>query len=196
MTGSAASAALDDDPVFARQVLTKALGDVPIYVTPGEERGTWFYISIGSYDGILLDAVKRSAIATFDHAAAWNPDGKPIDTETAAALNQVARIYGVRPPARGDAVVCSDRGAREMAPLPPTPNAAGNRRSDAPRCALLLAEVRLPHQVGPQKLRGCGLQHDAPGLHDVTAVRDAERHPRVLLDQEDGRALAVDVLDD
>src|SRR5262249_45879523 len=61
---------------------------------------------------------------------------------------------------------------------------------------LLLAEVGLAHEVRPQKLSGRGLQHDASGLHHVAAVRNAERHPRVLFDEQDCRALTVDVLDD
>jgi hypothetical protein len=32
--------------------------------------------------------------------------------------------------------------------------------------------------------------------HDIAAVRRAEGHPRVLLHEQDGRPLAVDVLDD
>jgi hypothetical protein len=46
-----------------------------------------------------------------------------------------------------------------------------------------------------ERVRGV-VGDDAPVLEHVPAVRDAERHGRVLLDDENGRALAVDGLDD
>src|SRR5262249_9175978 len=61
---------------------------------------------------------------------------------------------------------------------------------------LLLAEVGLAHEIGAQQRGGRVLQHDAPGLDHVASVGDLQRHPRVLLDEQDRRALAVDVLHD
>src|SRR5687767_5366823 len=39
-------------------------------------------------------------------------------------------------------------------------------------------------------------EDDAAGLEDVAAVGDGEGHVGVLFDEEDGRALLVDLLDD
>src|SRR5205814_3027304 len=62
--------------------------------------------------------------------------------------------------------------------------------------ALSLAEIGLAHEVGAEELGGGVVQHDAPGLDDVAPVRHAERHPRVLLHEQDRRPLTVDLLDD
>ena len=40
------------------------------------------------------------------------------------------------------------------------------------------------------------MQDDTPGLDHVAPMRHAQCHPRVLLDEQDRRPLAVDVLDD
>src|SRR5258708_4641619 len=65
----------------------------------------------------------------------------------------------------------------------------GKRRS-------LDAEVRaLDVGRAEQLLAGAGL-HDRPGLEHIAAVGDLERLRRVLLDQEDGDALRVDLAHD
>src|SRR5262245_26406549 len=45
------------------------------------------------------------------------------------------------------------------------------------------------------QLGGAAGQHDRAGLQHVAAMGDLERHRRVLLDQQNGRALSVDVHD-
>src|SRR5712691_2652980 len=64
------------------------------------------------------------------------------------------------------------------------------------RLRLLLAEVGLAHEVGAEQRSGGVVEHDAPGLDDVAPMRHAERHPRVLLDEQDRRPLTIDVLHD
>src|SRR5216684_4039822 len=60
----------------------------------------------------------------------------------------------------------------------------------------LAAQVRLAHLGVLEQLPGCSGEHDAPALEHVAAARDAERHARVLLDHEHGRAEAlVDLAD-
>src|SRR3954464_5832941 len=58
----------------------------------------------------------------------------------------------------------------------------------------LLAEIGLPHVVVAEQPVGLVLHHDVPGLDDVSAIGDPERHVGVLLDEEHGRALVVDLL--
>jgi hypothetical protein len=60
----------------------------------------------------------------------------------------------------------------------------------------------LPAQVGAlevlvlQQLGGRALEYDLPGRQDVAAVRDGQRHRRVLLHHQDRDAGGVDGLDD
>src|SRR5437660_11388684 len=66
------------------------------------------------------------------------------------------------------------------------------------RAALLPppAEVRLAHLWVPQELARRARQDDPPRLEHVAAGGDAERHARVLLDQEHRRAeCPVELLD-
>src|SRR5262245_16324338 len=67
---------------------------------------------------------------------------------------------------------------------PPTARPSGDR-------SLLLPQVGLPHEVGAQQVGGRILQHDAAGLDDIAAVGDPQGHPRILLHEQDRRALAV-----
>src|SRR5919202_3079390 len=65
-----------------------------------------------------------------------------------------------------------------------------------PEGLLGLAEIRLANLlVLAQRLRVV-VERNPPGFHDVAAVRDVERHERVLLDEKDRGALLVDLLDD
>src|SRR4029079_7589718 len=65
-----------------------------------------------------------------------------------------------------------------------------------PRRRLGLAEVGLPDLlVGPGLLGVVG-ERDAAGLEDLAALGALQRHERVLLDEQDRRALLVDLLDD
>src|SRR5436190_2515561 len=56
-------------------------------------------------------------------------------------------------------------------------------------------QIRLLHFGVLLQLRRLVRQRDGAGLEDVAAVRYVERRVRVLLDQEDRRALVVDLLD-
>src|SRR6266571_7618193 len=58
-----------------------------------------------------------------------------------------------------------------------------------------LSQVGAAHFGVLRELVRGAFERDAPGLEHVTPVGDAERHRRVLLHQEDGRALPVDVAD-
>jgi DNA invertase Pin-like site-specific DNA recombinase len=53
------------ESALSRQVLAKALAGSPIYVMPGPERRTWFFLGLASYEGVLRGAVRPGAIATF-----------------------------------------------------------------------------------------------------------------------------------
>src|SRR5438105_2529337 len=65
-----------------------------------------------------------------------------------------------------------------------------------PRKPRLPAEVSLLDLgISPEGGTGAA-QEDAPGLDDVSAVRDLERAQRVLLDQQNRDAIVVDLLDD
>src|SRR3954447_18649417 len=93
--------------------------------------------------------------------------------------------------------------------LPPQPlPAKARRRTIAPASTRVfernkgellsligLAKIRLSHLFVPEKrlrfVRECHLA----GLEDVAAARHLERHHRVLLDEQDGRALLVDLHD-
>jgi DNA invertase Pin-like site-specific DNA recombinase len=57
--------ALEADAVLARQVLSKCLASAPIYVMPGAEKRTWFFIGLASYEGFLRGAVRPGFIATY-----------------------------------------------------------------------------------------------------------------------------------
>src|SRR5215216_4092457 len=65
-----------------------------------------------------------------------------------------------------------------------------------PRRASVLAEVGLSDPfVLAERLR-LVRERDLPRLEHVAAVSGVERHQRVLLDEEDRRALRVDLADD
>src|SRR5438105_7760280 len=65
-----------------------------------------------------------------------------------------------------------------------------------PRAPELDPEIR-PLDVGAfEEHLGRAFLDDAPGLQDVAAVGDSECLGGVLLDQQDGRALAVDITND
>src|SRR5438874_5459511 len=65
-----------------------------------------------------------------------------------------------------------------------------------PRKPRLPAEVSLLDLgISPEGGTGAA-EEDAPGLDDVSAVRDLERAQRVLLDQQDRDAIVMDLLDD
>src|SRR5690349_7274447 len=76
-------------------------------------------------------------------------------------------------------------------------NAAGPRAPPPPgrRPGSLPSQIRRPDLVVGGEPGGGVLEHDAAGLEHVAALGDAERHVRVLLDQEHGGAGAID-LDD
>ena len=57
--------ALEADAVLARQVLSKCLASAPIYVMPGAEKRTWFFVVLASYEGFLRGAVRPGFIATY-----------------------------------------------------------------------------------------------------------------------------------
>ena len=57
----------------------------------------------------------------------------------------------------------------------------------------LLAEVGLAHLLVVAQRLGVVGERDAAGLEHVAAVRRVERHQRVLLDEQDGRPLLVDL---
>jgi hypothetical protein len=44
-------------------MLAKALGGAPIYITPGAEKRTWFFLGLASYEGVLRGAVRPGAYA-------------------------------------------------------------------------------------------------------------------------------------
>src|SRR2546423_12889168 len=65
-----------------------------------------------------------------------------------------------------------------------------------PRKPRLPAEVSLLDLgISPEGGPGAA-EEEAPGLDDVSAVRDLERAQRVLLDQQDRDAIVMDLLDD
>src|ERR1700737_909864 len=58
------------------------------------------------------------------------------------------------------------------------------------------AKVRLLYLGISSKRRAGAAQQDAAGLDDVGTIGDLERAQRILLDQQDGDAVVVDLLDD
>ena len=71
--------------------------------------------------------------------------------------------------------------------------AAGGRGAGAARGRD--AEVAVAHLVALRQVGGAAGQRDAADLEHDGLVGDAERHRGVLLDEHDGHALAVDLLD-
>src|SRR5919112_1496384 len=61
---------------------------------------------------------------------------------------------------------------------------------------VLPSKVRLPQVLVLQELPGFVGEHDSPGLENVAAIGDREGHVGVLLDDEDGHARLVHLLDD
>jgi hypothetical protein len=59
------SQALESDAVLARQVLGRALAGALIYVQPGPEKRTWYFLGLASYEGIIRGAVRPGFIATY-----------------------------------------------------------------------------------------------------------------------------------
>jgi site-specific DNA recombinase len=82
-----------DDPVVARQMLAKALGGAPIYITPGAEKRTWFFLGLASYEGVLRGAVRPGGYAV-------QPDEVPhvnrgaVPQAVQEALARLATIQG------------------------------------------------------------------------------------------------------
>src|SRR5829696_6633669 len=60
----------------------------------------------------------------------------------------------------------------------------------------VLTQVRLAHHVVAEELASGAGEHDLAGLNHVAPVGHGQRLERILLDEEYGRALGVDVLDD
>src|SRR5439155_19491859 len=56
-----------------------------------------------------------------------------------------------------------------------------------PPSRVLDAQLLTGHRA-VSELRRRPLEHDGPLLHDVAAIADAQGHPRVLLDEQDGDA--------
>src|SRR5207245_2771427 len=100
-----------------------------------------------------------------------------------------ARSHPRRTPRTRSRSGCRRRARRLWGPRAPArwPRAESrNRRAlDAEVGALHVGRVE-------ELLAGPGL-HDGAGLQDIRAVRDLERLVRVLLDEEDGDALRVDL---
>ena len=63
-------------------------------------------------------------------------------------------------------------------------------------CIRLCAEVCRTHRVVAQQIFAAACQRDASGLEHVADIGDLERHVRVLLDEQNGHALLVDLLND
>src|SRR5688572_29108363 len=58
------------------------------------------------------------------------------------------------------------------------------------------AKIAPPYHFILRERTRIAAEGDAPLLHQVEALRHAQRHVRVLLDEEDGRAVAVQIGDD
>jgi hypothetical protein len=54
-----------EESALSRQILAKALAGSPIYVLPGQERRSWRFLGLASYEGVIRGAVRPGAIATF-----------------------------------------------------------------------------------------------------------------------------------
>ena len=61
---------------------------------------------------------------------------------------------------------------------------------------LFAAQIRLADLDVVGKLGGFALHLDGAGFQNIGAVGDLQRHLGVLLDQQDGHAVAVDLADD
>src|SRR5688572_4233131 len=97
--------------------------------------------------------------------------------------------------------VLSERGL-----CPRNPVRGGGREARAPRRVATVGRGAQPpsessypelfarHGAVPQLLRGA-LEHDHAFFHEIAAVADAERHPRVLLDEQHGHARALELAD-
>jgi len=118
----------------------------------------------------------------FEHAAAWAPDGRPIDTETATALDRVARrIYGVRPATRQSAVVCvvcSDQGGPSRPPM----NSVAFLEAEEDEPVAVQAD-REPHAVTRLRLRGVEQGWLGEDRHELHRAH-AEPRDGLVVDQD------------
>src|SRR6266850_1937517 len=74
--------------------------------------------------------------------------------------------------------------------MPPVARPASTWKITA-SIAILVAQVRSPHGVVALDVGGRAREHDAPGLDQVGAVGEIERHGGVLLDEQHADALAL-----
>src|SRR4051794_2689618 len=95
--------------------------------------------------------------------------------------------------ARASASPAAMRGARIPAVLPA---AAARSCAKLVKLFLVLAQVRLADLLVVAQRLGLVGEHDVARLHDVAAVRSLQRHQRVLLDEQDGGSLRIDLADD
>src|SRR5207248_10915114 len=86
-------------------------------------------------------------------------------------------------------------GRWRMAPLASSSSTANGGPLLTSGCSPRLAEIGFADQLGTQQIRGFAREHDLAGLQDKASVRDAQRHIGVLLDDENRRALSIDLLD-
>jgi hypothetical protein len=101
-----------DDPVVARQMLAKALGGAPVYVTPGVEKRTWFFLGLASYEGVLRGAVRPGGYAIQPDEVAEVSRGA-VPAAVREALARLATIQGIATsplprPAMGDVYTVED----------------------------------------------------------------------------------------
>src|SRR5437762_3428667 len=108
--------------------------------------------------------------------AAWSPARRP----SRAARRSTGRAA---PPVAGIDVV-SSKVALSKAPSPSGPYPA------------LMPQICASHLLSLTERRAPIAEDHTPGLEDVRAVGDVERHVRVLLDQKHGRTCGADLADD
>src|SRR5687767_13483783 len=76
-----------------------------------------------------------------------------------------------------------------------TPKACDDRRKGGNTPLRVLNSEFLPGHRAVAELARRGLEHDEAFLHDVAAVAHAQGHARVLLDEQDGHAKALQLAD-
>jgi hypothetical protein len=124
------------ESALSRQILAKALAGAPIYVMPGPERRTWFFLGLASYEGVIRGAVRPGAIATFvDHdqplvdrgappaaVRQWLAEqaafqcGEPLPKELFVQKGKTKYDKVYAPPRRPDGTVDDEAIARLMLP--------------------------------------------------------------------------------
>src|SRR3989454_845453 len=145
----------------------------------------------------LLTGLQRRDGAALTHGGGARPP-----------RGRAARAHPGRRPAPGLVAARGPRGrAGAAAPLPargsprgvrgaarPRGDGAGLRqpRPHAARRPALAAQEDSPDLRRPQQLRGAAVDHRAPALQHVAAGGDGERQLHVLLDEQQGHAVAVD----